>query len=409
MTARRRRAPAVALLAVVVLFAVGCAEEGTRTPTAGWSAPTTPGMHRLPRSGLPPRQRGVVAWSGSRLVVWGGRVPAEDHEPTTALVDGAVFDPAPGRWTAMAAPPFDMPLVDPDGARLGNDILIAGSLCDANIPPPTEGSPHCPSGPAAALYDPVANRWRRVANPPAPPAVEELDGDSRAGFVVDWIGRSGPAAMVYDRAGDTWTSLDPPEPVPSEGTNDRVSICSRADGSTAEVIYLDQEGPPYQSPLVNPRRWTLDLASATWKGPQPISGLDVGKALLMQLACPRDQGTFVVSTTLPPGETRTRVIDIDPRGAATPVERFDSPGLGLELWGDVVVIAPPERADRVVPPADGAATTVWALAHSGAWVEVASTAGPRVGLYGRYASVWAGDRLYYDDAVWLPPTELIRP
>ena len=156
MSSRRAIAAGILVSLLSATAIVGCSSDEDRTVEvrADWSSPTTPGTHDLPPSGLSERARGVLTWTGDRLVVWGGRTPNGDSEPTVALVDGAVFDPSSGRWTPMSKPPFAEALVDPHGARLGSDVLVVGSLCDVEIPPPTEGSPHCPGGPAAAIYHP---------------------------------------------------------------------------------------------------------------------------------------------------------------------------------------------------------------------------------------------------------------
>lgn len=405
---RRWRGHAIGALLVplfaTTLLAAGCGDSTSRErpPTPTWTPPATPGVHDLPRSGLALRQLGVVAWSGSRLVVWGGRVPANDSEPTRALVDGAVFDPSTGRWRKMAPPPFEMPLVDPHGARLGNDILVAGSLCDAQIPPPTEGSPHCPSGPAAALYDPLRNRWTAVSTPPVPPMSAALNGSERAGFVVDWAGRQAPAAIVYERATDTWTSLDVPEPVPATATDVSASICVHADGSGAEMLYLDPTGPAYTSPLVNIRRWRLDVATApAWSGPQLISGLEIGGTPLLSLVCPTAARAFVTWAVGFPaqGYSELRVVDAD--GAASTIEGTALPlAVDLRTWGDATIAFP-----MMLSPDED--TSLSALTASGSWVSVSSAMDPLRGLYYPSGSVWTGDRIYYADAVWIPPPQLL--
>ncbi len=75
------------------------------TPTAGRSVllafdPATWRWHRLAPPPMAPRSDPQVLWSGTRLVVVGGRGPT-----ATVIVNGATYDPRTNRWRVLPAIP----------------------------------------------------------------------------------------------------------------------------------------------------------------------------------------------------------------------------------------------------------------------------------------------------------------
>jgi hypothetical protein len=114
----------------------------------------------------------AVAWTGSRLLIWGGRSATKFPGPLRALGDGAQYDPARDRWTPMSSVNAPSPRTDATVAWTGRRLVVLGGAADSGGPPLRDG----------AIYDPVADRWTPL---PAP------DGD-----VVLPKGNVGPLARV---------------------------------------------------------------------------------------------------------------------------------------------------------------------------------------------------------------------
>jgi hypothetical protein len=100
----------------------------------------------------------VSAWTGSKLLVWGGGAGSPGREPTL-FHDGAVYDPARDVWSPMSAdgapPPRWKPVVVWNGSVMviagGGDSLVIGGARGKDD---------------AHVYDPKANRWSAVDGAP---------------------------------------------------------------------------------------------------------------------------------------------------------------------------------------------------------------------------------------------------
>ncbi len=99
----------------------------------------------LDATGAPvPRAGHTAVWTGSRMIVWGGR-----NAFGVPLNDGATYDPATGQWEAVPAAPGARS--DHAAVWTGREMLVVGGR-DA-------------AGPAASgyAYDPVAGSWRTLS------------------------------------------------------------------------------------------------------------------------------------------------------------------------------------------------------------------------------------------------------
>jgi len=103
-------------------------------------------------SGAPSaREQPVVVWTGSKVVVWGGRFTSAFQ--SFSLGDGALYDPATNTWTPIAsvgAPPHRY------GAAFvwtGSELVVWGGFqktIDSSTIAPIDGG---------ARYDPASNAW----------------------------------------------------------------------------------------------------------------------------------------------------------------------------------------------------------------------------------------------------------
>jgi hypothetical protein len=169
----------------------------------------------LPPGQLAKRADPVVAWTGRQLIVWGGATLSPDH-PLRIYADGASYDPEMGRWTALPTAPEGQWLEGGRGlaAWTGRELLIWGGY-----KPDPAGRPSVAVPSDGLAYDPAGRTWRRLAARPRQlpfgsdawvvwTGRELLVGEVPAG---DGAGRT--VVGAYDPATDHWRLLPPSPPV----------------------------------------------------------------------------------------------------------------------------------------------------------------------------------------------------
>ena len=131
--------------------------------------------------------RAAVAWTGTEMLVWGGRVGDSFY------YDGAAYNPATDTWRRLPSAPsaFDGP--DPQMVWTRTEAVVLS-----------------PGG--AAAYNPVTDTWRNVALPPfeinmVPAWWTQGPGDSIVLADVGYAPENDRAAR-YDLASDRWTTVD---------------------------------------------------------------------------------------------------------------------------------------------------------------------------------------------------------
>jgi hypothetical protein len=215
-------------------------------------------------------------WTGREVVTWGGGVITTGQMYPSPVANGAVYDPAKDSWRSMAQ--LGAPGLYPGFSAVwnGNELLVWGGITKAIFTEPRPGAAYSPKddkwrplstrgqpptrgshvavwtghqmiiaagssngipGPFAAAYDPAADRWSDVPDPPqmAPAPIADPWGC--------WSGREflffGPGlrqCMAYDPARATWTELPSPPNV-----HDRVGYASVWTGTEA-VLWGGSEG-----------------------------------------------------------------------------------------------------------------------------------------------------------------------
>jgi hypothetical protein len=195
--------------------------------------PTTDTWMPMSSEGAPsPRREALSVWTGSELIVWGGRGAGY-----SALPDGAAYDPALDRWRPIA--PTSIPLTSQYGTLnavwTGTEVLFylgdtrTGARyrpdLDAWFPIASDGAPQIGQGHTAVWtgsemivwggeifpqqqggrYDPVTDTWRPIAT------------DARVyttnGHTAVWTGTEmivwggylfGTSGGAYDPVADAW-------------------------------------------------------------------------------------------------------------------------------------------------------------------------------------------------------------
>jgi hypothetical protein len=140
----------------------------------------------------------AVAWTGSRLVVWGGRQATTAPGSVRMLGDGAQYDPAADRWTPMSAANAPSPRTGATVAWTGRKLVVLGGSAEVGGPPLPDGG----------VYDPATDRWTPIAAPPGgvvlpkgnvgPLTRVAVAPDGRVVFLPDNLG--GVAVLDADRA-----------------------------------------------------------------------------------------------------------------------------------------------------------------------------------------------------------------
>jgi hypothetical protein len=115
---------------------IGRADGGIYDPVADVWRP-------LPSAPLAGRLDHVAAWTGTEMLVFGGR------DATTAFGDGAAFDPAKGTWRTLASKGAPSGRSAPGAVWTGTELVVVGGRGP-------KGKPRSD----AFAYDPAKDTWR---------------------------------------------------------------------------------------------------------------------------------------------------------------------------------------------------------------------------------------------------------
>jgi N-acetylneuraminic acid mutarotase len=105
---------------------------------------------RIAASPLTPRALSASAWTGEELLIWGG-IP--DRTSRRFLGDGAAYHPATDSWRKLPRAPIEARA--PMSVWTGQELILWGTSVRVSERP-RDG----------AAYDPVSNSWRTVSSAP---------------------------------------------------------------------------------------------------------------------------------------------------------------------------------------------------------------------------------------------------
>ena len=131
-----------------------------------------------------PRTEALAAWTGNRLIVWGGK-----NQNKWWLGDGARYDPSTETWTPIA-PVSNWPAsAGTKGILVGQELLVFSDL----------SSQH-------RSYDAAANTWRSISSTNAPKDV------CTSSSILLWTGTevlvwNPTGGKRYDPARNEWTTM----------------------------------------------------------------------------------------------------------------------------------------------------------------------------------------------------------
>jgi hypothetical protein len=279
------------------------------TPTTAGPTPTTSatpttegdasasGWQPMAAAPIVPRGQAASAWTGTELIIWGGRTI--DGE----LADGAAYDPATDTWRTIAAAP--------DGAA---GPAVAAWTGD-RVAVVTTGSRF----ERFATYDPATDTWTDRT----PPAFDVsraiwtgsqlvLVGSRNAGSSSD------PGVIVarYDERDDRWHEIAAPA---------GVQIGVRSAWTGTEVVLWDHR-----------TTWAVDPVAETWRdlGAPPVTASRLGWVAASDEAVmvgPRSAGGPAFVRLLPDGAWTEVETDVPASAMTFALGNDPSSGGGLAL------------------------------------------------------------------------------
>jgi hypothetical protein len=151
-------------------------------------------------SPLAGRCNSAFAWTGTKLLVWGG---STQWEGGTTLNDGAVYDVTSDSWSSMAAPPTAfVPRRLFASGWAGTRLVIWGGVAD--------GGAEQSDG---ISYDPATNTWTKIFASPLSARQNSIAAyGTTSGSLLIWAGEGSGSSTLTDGAGyipftDRWASI----------------------------------------------------------------------------------------------------------------------------------------------------------------------------------------------------------
>jgi N-acetylneuraminic acid mutarotase len=147
-----------------------------------------------------PRQFHSAVWTGSEMIVWGGR----PDTGATVTASGGRYDPATDSWSATPSAGAPAPRASHTAVWTGSEMLVWGgcdnSICAANNNPLGDG----------ARYDPLTDAWTPVATAGAPEARTLHTAVWTGSEMLVWGGKGAIEPRLasggrYDPVSDSWT------------------------------------------------------------------------------------------------------------------------------------------------------------------------------------------------------------
>jgi N-acetylneuraminic acid mutarotase len=132
-----------------------------------------------------PRQDHTAVWTGTRMIVWGGR----DVSAVTAFNTGGRYDPAANTWQPTATVPASQARFDHTAVWTGTQMIVWGG---------TNGTTYLNTG---LRYVPSTDRWRTTSRTGAPVARAEHTAVWTGTEMIVWGGCSGSFCNTKHRTG----------------------------------------------------------------------------------------------------------------------------------------------------------------------------------------------------------------
>lgn len=163
--------------------------------------PATNSWGALSAAGAPtPRLLASAVYTGSKVIVWGGRDQVERNT-------GAVYDVATNTWAPMTTTGAPSARYNHAAVWTGTRMIVFGGHA-GDIDDPTVLS-------SGGSYDPATDTWSPISATGAPVTAGPFSGVWTGSRLVVWGGSATATGAMYDPATDTWTPMsnaNGPEP-----------------------------------------------------------------------------------------------------------------------------------------------------------------------------------------------------
>lgn len=183
------------------IFVFGGLSSLVALNTGGLFDPVTNSWTALSTVGIPsPRFGHTIVWTGTEVIVWGGR------NGTTSFRDGARYNPDTNQWRSISEEGSPSPRGTHCAVWTGSEMVIWGGS--------SGGQGHTTALRDGARYNPVTNTWTPLSAVNAPSAREEATCVWTGSKMIVWAGKSGAdlpgnwtnTGGVYDPSTDTWVA-----------------------------------------------------------------------------------------------------------------------------------------------------------------------------------------------------------
>jgi hypothetical protein len=169
--------------------------------------PATDTWSSIDTAGAPQaRSDAMVVWTGSEMIVWGGVGHAL---PIRMLADGARYSPATNRWTPVATRGAPSARALSATAWTGNRMMVWGgaNTASVDIPALKDLDRRAEFSDTGALYDPVADAWTPMPRAGAPSPRAHAPAVWSGSELIVWGGYDGTPlgdGARFDPLSGTW-------------------------------------------------------------------------------------------------------------------------------------------------------------------------------------------------------------
>ena len=176
------------LAAAAAAILIGAGFVGGSSSASDRSAAKAGAWRRVAQAPEPIASGRTTVWTGTEMIVAGVN-PGSDGTFIHSTEVAEAYDPAADTWRELADPPATPGYCRRDAVWTGKQMLVWG--CDL------------------LSYDPAANEWRRLPDPPTRHGILAWTGHELLGWGGGCCGDVSDDGSAYNPATNTWRKLAP--------------------------------------------------------------------------------------------------------------------------------------------------------------------------------------------------------
>ena len=176
------------LAAAAAAILIGAGFVGGSSSASDRSAAKAGAWRRVAQAPEPIAASRTTVWTGTEMIVTGVN-PGSDGTFIHSTEVAQAYDPAADTWRELADPPATPGYCRRDAVWTGKEMLVWG--CDL------------------LSYDPAANEWRRLPDPPTRHGIAAWTGHELLGWGGGCCGDVSDDGSAYNPATNTWRKLAP--------------------------------------------------------------------------------------------------------------------------------------------------------------------------------------------------------